>query len=88
MLWGVLLFIVMVGTAIPAWRGDRRAAALLVLESAVWLYIDRSFEGPHLIRFGHEHSLVLADLVAIAALMVAAVSVRRLRAAARSDRPR
>jgi hypothetical protein len=86
--WGVLLVIVMVGTAVPTWRGDRRAAVFLVIESALWLYIDRSFEGPHLIRFGHQHSLVLADLVAVVALIVAALSMLRLHATARKDRTR
>jgi hypothetical protein len=84
MLVGVLLFIIMVGTAIPAWRGDRPAAALLVLESAVWLYVDKWYEGPHLIRFSHQHGLVLADLVAFAALFVAARCVLRPRAADRT----
>jgi hypothetical protein len=83
MLLAVPLFIVMLGTAIPAWRGDRRASALLVLESAVWLYVDKFYEGPHLIRFGHDHALVLADLVAFAALFVAGLSVLRARAADR-----
>jgi len=83
MLVGVSLFIIMVGTAIPAWRGDRSAAALLVLESVVWLYVDKLYEGPKLIRFGHHHGLVLADLVAFAALGLAALCVRRQRSAAR-----
>lgn len=84
MLVGVALFVMMIGTAVPAWRGDRRAAALLVLESAVWLYVDRWYEGPKLIRFGHNHALVLADLVAFAALFVATVCVLRPRAADRT----
>jgi hypothetical protein len=83
MLLGVSLFIIMVGTAIPAWRRDVQAIALLVLESAVWLYIDKLYEGPKLIRFGHDHALVLADLVAFAGLGLAALCVLRLRSAAR-----
>jgi hypothetical protein len=84
MLLGVLLFVIMVGTAVSAWRGDRQAAVLLVLESAVWFYIDKLYEGPKLIRFGHDHALVLADLVAFAALFMAAVCVLRPRAADRT----
>jgi hypothetical protein len=86
MLLGVPLFCVMVLTASVAWRGDRLAAALLVLESAVWLYVDRRFEGPHLIQFSYYHALVLADLVALAALVVAAACLLRPRVAQRMRR--
>jgi hypothetical protein len=77
MFLGVPLFIVMVGTGIAAWRGDRQAAALLVLQSAVWLYVDKWFEGPILVHFGHDHGLVLADLFAFTALFVAGLSLLR-----------
>jgi hypothetical protein len=83
MLLAVPLFIVMVGTAIPVWKGDRPAAALLALEGVVWLFVDKWFEGPKLIRFGPDHALVLADLVGLAAICAAAVCVLRTRIAAR-----
>lgn len=84
MLLGVPLFIIMIGTAITAWLGDRQAVGLLALEGAVWLYVDKWFEGPILIHFGHDHALVLADLVGFAALFVAAVCVVRPRIADRT----
>jgi hypothetical protein len=77
MVLAVPLFLLMVLTASIAWRGDQLAAAVLVFESAVWLYVDRRFEGPHLIQFSYYHALVLADLVALAALGVAAVCLLR-----------
>ena len=75
MLFAVPLLMIMVGTAISAWLGDRQAAALLAVEGAVWLYVDKWFEGPILIRFAHEHGFVFADLVGLAALFGAAVCV-------------
>jgi hypothetical protein len=80
MLVGVLLFAVMVGTAVPAWRGERAGAALLALEGVVWLIIDKGFEGPHLYYFAHGHGLVLADFVGLAALFGAAICLLRTRA--------
>ncbi len=74
MLLGVPLVIVLIATAVPAWRGDRQAAVLLGLVGAMWLYVDKWFEGPILIRFGHDHALVTADLVGLAALCTAAAA--------------
>jgi len=79
MLVEVLLLAVMVATALPAWRGERTAAAFLALEGAVWLIIDKAFEGPHLYYFAHGHGLVLADLVGLAALLGAAICLLRTR---------
>ena len=62
-----------------AWLGERWSTAVLVLLAVVWLRIDKRFEGPNLIVLGDEHGLVLADLVALAALAVAALALWRSR---------
>jgi hypothetical protein len=54
------------------WR-QRSGTLILALLSVVWLTVDADFEGPHLIRFDAHHSLVLADLVGIAGLVVALI---------------
>jgi hypothetical protein len=79
MLLAAPLFILMLGTAVPAWRGDRTTAAVLALEGLVWLVLDKWFEGPTLMRFTEDHGLVLADLVGLAAIFGAAVCVLRTR---------
>jgi hypothetical protein len=73
MLLAAPLFILMLGTAVAAWRGDRPAAAVLAFEGALWLVLDKWFEGPTLMRFSDDHGLVLADLVGLAAIFGAAV---------------
>jgi hypothetical protein len=75
----LLLLVLMLGTAVPAWRGDRSAAFALALEGVVWLLADKWFEGPLLVRFADDHGLVLADLVGLAALFGAAVCMLRAR---------
>ncbi len=62
-----------------AWLGERWSAAVLVLLGLVWLRIDKRFEGPHLLVLGHEHGLVLADLVGFGAFAVAALGLWRHR---------
>jgi hypothetical protein len=79
MLVAAPLFILMLGTALPAWRGDRPAAAVLALEGLVWLVLDKWFEGPTLVAVSEDHGLVLADLVGLAALVGAAVCLLRAR---------
>ena len=79
MLVGVPLFLLMLGTAVPAWLGDRPAAAVLALEGLVWLFVDKWFEGPTLVAVSHNHGLVLADLVGLTALVGAAVCLVRTR---------
>lgn len=79
MLVAVSLFVVMAGTAVPAWRGSRWAAALLAAEAVVWLLVDRWFEGPTLFHVTYHHGLVLADLVGLVALLVAATCLSRPR---------
>ena len=79
MLLAVPLFILIVGTAVPAWLGDRPAAAVLALEGVAWLIADKWFEGPTLVRLSENHGLVLADLVGFAALFGAAVCLFRTR---------
>jgi hypothetical protein len=73
----LLLLMIMVVTGILAWPGDRAAAALLALEGALWWYVDKLFEGPILILFTPYHGLCLADLVGLAAVVVAATCVLR-----------
>jgi hypothetical protein len=73
------LFILMLGTAVPAWRGDRTTAAVLALEGLVWLVLDKWFEGPTLVRIADDHGLVLADLVGLAAVFGAGVCLLRSR---------
>ena len=77
MLVGPPLLLLMLGTAVPAWLGDRRAAVVLALEGVVWLVVDKWFEGPTLIAVAHDHGLVLADLVGLAAIVGAALCVLR-----------
>lgn len=79
MLIAVPMFILMIGTAVPAWRGDRPAAAVLALEGLAWLFLDKWFEGPILLEFGHHHGLVLADLVGLAAVFGAGFCLLRTR---------
>jgi hypothetical protein len=79
MLVAAPLFILMLGTALPAWRGDRAAAAVLALEGLIWLVLDKWFEGPTLVAVSEDHGLVLADLVGLAALVGAAVCELRAR---------
>jgi hypothetical protein len=79
MLVAAPLFILMLGTAVLAWRGDRTAAAVLALEGLVWLVLDKWFEGPILVRVADDHGLVLADLVGLVAVFVAAVCKLRTR---------
>jgi hypothetical protein len=79
MFLAVPLLILMIGTAIPAWLGDRPAAAVLALEGVAWLIVDKWFEGPTLVRISENHGLVLADLVGFAAILGAAVCLFRTR---------
>jgi hypothetical protein len=79
MLLAVPLLILMIGTAVPAWLGDRPAAVVLGLEGVVWLIVDKWFEGPTLVRVSENHGLVLADLVGFAAIVGAAVCLLRAR---------
>lgn len=78
------LFIIMIGTAIPAWLGDVQAVGLLALEGAALAVVDKWFDGPILIHFGHDNGLLPADLVGSAAVFVAAVYVLRSRIPERS----
>jgi hypothetical protein len=71
--------LILIGTAIPAWLGDRPAAAVLALEGVAWLIADKWFEGPTLLRISQNHGLVLADFVGIAAIFGAAVCMLRAR---------
>jgi hypothetical protein len=79
MLVAAPLFILMLATAVPAWRGDRPAAAVLALEGLIWLVLDKWFEGPTLVAVSEGHGLVLADLVGLAALIGAVVCMLRAR---------
>ena len=79
MLLAVPLLVLMIGTAVPAWLGDRPAAVVLALEGVAWLIVDKWFEGPTLVRISENHGLVLADLVGFAAICVAAVCLLRTR---------
>jgi hypothetical protein len=79
MVLGVPLFVLMLGTAVPAWLGDRSAAVALAVEGVMWLIVDKWFEGPTLVRVSENHGLVLADLVGLAALFGAAVCLLRAR---------
>jgi hypothetical protein len=79
MFLAVPLLILMIGTAIPGWLGDRPAAAVLALEGVAWLIADKWFEGPTLVRISENHGLVLADLVGFAAILVAAICFLRTR---------
>src|SRR4051794_38374938 len=46
-------------------EGRHLGVATLLLLCIVWLRVDKAFEGPHVFRVTHDHSLVLADLLAI-----------------------
>jgi len=62
-----------------AWLGERWSAAVLVLLGLVWLRIDKRVEGARLLVVGHEHGLVLADLIGFVAFAVAALGLWRYR---------
>jgi hypothetical protein len=72
-----LLAAAMLATLGWAWCGSRVAMVLLLIEAVVWLHIDARFEGPTLLWVTHDHGLVLADLVAVAAVAGAAAAWRR-----------
>ena len=55
----------MLATLRWCWKGDTWGLATLFLLCIVWLRVDKAFEGPHVFRVTHDHSLVLADLFAI-----------------------
>ena len=55
----------MLATLRWCWKGDTWGVATLLLLCIVWLRVDKAFEGPHVLRVTHDHSLVLADLFAI-----------------------
>ena len=57
-----------------AWLGDRWAAAVLLLLAVGWLRIDKRFEGPVLVHLSEQHGIVVSDLVAVAAVLVAALA--------------
>jgi hypothetical protein len=79
MLVAAPLLILMLGTAVPARLGDRSAAVALALEGVIWLLADKWFEGPILVRIADDHGLVLADLVGLAAVIGAVISMLRTR---------
>jgi hypothetical protein len=83
LLLGVAVVVAMIVCAWRAWLGERWAALVLALLAFVWLRIDKRFEGPHLIVFGNEHGLVVADLVGILAIAVAALGLWRARSRSR-----
>ncbi|HET6877966.1 MAG TPA: maleylpyruvate isomerase family mycothiol-dependent enzyme [Jatrophihabitans sp.] len=58
-------------------RRQRAATVALVLLSLVWLTLDSDFEGPILIKLTKNNSVTLADLVAVAGILVAAGLWRR-----------
>jgi hypothetical protein len=77
LLLGVAVVVAMIVCAWRAWLCERWAALVLALLAFVWLRIDKRFEGPHLIVFGNEHGLVVADLVGILAVAAAALGLWR-----------
>jgi hypothetical protein len=64
-----------------AWLGDRWAAVVLLLVAVSWLRIDKRFEGPVLVHLTEQHGIVLSDLAAAAAVLVAALAGWRHREA-------
>ncbi len=60
--------------AICAWLGRRQrvGTVLLVLLSAVWLTVDRDWEGGVIVVISPTHGLTTADLVGLAGLAIAA----------------
>jgi hypothetical protein len=77
----VALLAAMVVTGLAAWRGVGAACLVLALQSLVWLHVDEVVEGPVLLTLSDEHGFVLADMVAVAGVVVAAVAaVARWRA--------
>jgi hypothetical protein len=57
-----------------AWLGDRWATVVLLLVAVSWLRIDKHFEGPILVHLTEHHGIVLSDLAAVAAVLVAALA--------------
>ncbi len=59
------LFGAMVIVTLRASKGDTYALFALGLLAVVWLRVNKSFEGPVVIRLTSDHGLVASDLVAI-----------------------
>jgi hypothetical protein len=55
----------MLATLRWCWKGETWGVATLLLLCIVWLRVDKAFEGPHVLRVSHAHSLVLSDLFSI-----------------------
>ncbi|MCR5977920.1 hypothetical protein GDN83_09275 [Gordonia jinghuaiqii] len=71
-----LLFVV------GAWclaRPSYPAAAALVVIAVAWLFLNDPIEGRVLVSFTVDHGITESDILSLAAVVVAAVTVRRLR---------
>jgi hypothetical protein len=77
----VVLLVVLVGLTLAALgtRGRaRRTAAVLLLPAALaWVLFNGPIEGPILLTFSRDHGLTVSDLLAVVALLVAVVVLRR-----------
>ena len=76
----MLTGLVLAALIVAAWmagRTGRPGAVALAVVSVLWLVVDKSMEGPTLVRISTTHGLVAADLAGVAGLLVAALAWRR-----------
>jgi hypothetical protein len=69
----------MILVAFRAWRGDSLAMIALLLLTAVWLRVDKRFEGPLVLEVSRNHGLVVGDLVGLLVLTAGGVGWFRTR---------
>jgi len=76
MLTGLVLAALVVAAGM-AGRTGRPGAVALAVVSVLWLVVNKSMEGPTLVRISSTHGLVAADLAGVAGVVVAALAWRR-----------
>jgi hypothetical protein len=76
---GLPMLTAMILIGYRAWRGDSVAMIAVLLLTAVWLRVDKRFEGPLLLDVSRNHGLVLGDVVGLLVLTVAGVGWLRTR---------
>ncbi len=69
---GALVVLALIGWLILFGRRRGRAGGLaLLLLALAWIPLNKPMEGPILMRLGHDKGLVLADVLAVAGLLIA-----------------
>jgi hypothetical protein len=76
---GLPLLSAMLLVGYRAWRGDSIAMFAVLLLTAVWLRVDKRFEGPLVFEVSRNHGLVVGDLGGLLVLTAAGVGWLRSR---------